>query len=228
MWSISRAISFASQFANKGLQAANNFKNKIISGLQSIPSRVAGIGRQIVQGLWNGIKGAGSWLRGQISNFANSVISGFKSSFKINSPSKVMRDEVGKFLPKGIDVGIKLGSKDTLKAVKDFSNQIIETAKLGDITQAMSINTGDVSTQNIIQSDNTVAAIDELRRTVQQQNTEFDYNKLKDCFVSGARNIDSTILMDKEVVGRKVATPVKTHNDTTTMRLNRLEGITQW
>lgn len=225
---ISRAISFASQFASKGLQAANNFKNRIISGLKSIPSRVTSIGRQIVQGLWNGIKGAGSWLSGQISSFANSIISGFKSSFKIHSPSQVMRDEVGKYLPKGIDVGIKLGSKDTLKAVKDFSNQIIETAKLGDITQAMSINTGDVSTQNIVQSDNTVAAIDELRRTVQQQNTEFDYNKLKDCFVSGARNIDSTILMDKEVVGRKVAEPVKTHNDTTTMRLNRLEGITQW
>lgn len=225
---VSRAISFASQFASKGLQAANNFKNKIISGLQSIPSRVAGIGRQIVQGLWNGIKGAGGWLRSQISSFASSVVSGFKSAFKIHSPSQIMRDEVGKYLPKGIDVGIKLGSKDTLKAVKDFSNQIIETAKLGDITQAMSINTGDVSTQNIVQSDNTVAAIDELRRTVQQQNTEFDYNKLKDCFVSGARNIDSTILMDKEVVGRKVAEPVKTHNDTTTMRLNRLEGITQW
>ena len=67
-----------------------------------------------------------------------------------------------------------------------------------------------------------------MERTIAQQKTEFDYNKLKDCFVSGASNIDSTILMDKEVVGKKVAAPVKTHNDTTTMRLNRLEGITQW
>ena len=89
---ISRAISFASQFASKGLQAANNFKNRILNGLKSIPSRVVGIGRQIVQGLWNGIKGAGSWLSGQISSFANSIISGFKSSFKIHSPSQVIDD----------------------------------------------------------------------------------------------------------------------------------------
>lgn len=225
---ISRAINFASQFASKGMQAANNFKNRILSGLRSIPSQVLGIGRQIVQGLWNGIKGAGGWLRSQISSFASSVVAGFKSSFKIHSPSGVMRDEVGKYLPKGIDVGIKLGSKDTLKAVRDFSNQIIETAKLGNISQALSVNTGDVSTQNIVQNDSTVAAIQGLERTIAQQKTEFDYNKLKDCFVSGASNIDSTILMDKEVVGKKVAAPVKTHNDTTTMRLNRLEGITQW
>lgn len=222
---ISRAIAFASQFASKGMQAANNFKNRILSGLRSIPSQVAGIGRQIVQGLWNGIKGAGGWLRSQISSFASSVISGFKSVFKIHSPSRVMRDEVGKYLPQGIDVGIKLGSKDTLKAVRDFSNQIIETAKLGDITQAMSINTGDVSTQNIVQTDNTVAAIDELRRTIAQQKTEIDYNKLKDCFVSGASNIDSTILMDKEVVGQKVAEPVRTTNELVKARLDRLEGI---
>ena len=225
---ISKAISFTSQFASKGMQAANNFKNRILSGLRSIPSQVAGIGRQIVQGLWNGIKGAGSWLRGQISSFASSVVAGFKSSFKINSPSKVMEDEVGRYLPQGIDIGIKLGSKDTLKAVRDFSNQIIETAKLGNISQAMSVNTGDVSTQNIVQNDSTVAAIQSLERTIAQQKTEIDYNKIKDCFVSGASNIDSTILMDKEVVGKKVAAPVKTHNDTTTMRLNRLEGITQW
>lgn len=222
---ISRAIAFASQFASKGMQAANSFKNRILSGLRSIPSQVAGIGRQIVQGLWNGIKGAGGWLRSQISSFASSVISGFKSVFKIHSPSRVMRDEVGKYLPQGIDVGIKLGSKDTLKAVRDFSNQIIETAKLGDITQAMSINTGDVSTQNIVQTDNTVAAIDELRRTIAQQKTEIDYNKLKDCFVSGASNIDSTILMDKEVVGQKVAEPVRTTNELVKARLDRLEGI---
>ena len=225
---ISRVISFASQFAQKGAQAANNFKNRILNGLKSIPSQVVNIGRQIVQGLWNGIKGAGDWLRGQISSFASSIISGFKSSFKINSPSKVMEDEVGRYLPQGIDVGIKVGSKDTLKAVKDFSNQIIETAKLANINQALSVNTGDVSTQNIVRNDSTVSAIEELRRTVEQQNKDFDYNKLKDCFVSGASNIDSTILMDKEVVGKKVATPVKTHNDRTTMRLNRLEGITQW
>ena len=222
---ISRAINFASQFASKGMQAANNFKNRILSGLRSIPSQVAGIGRQIVQGLWNGIKGAGGWLRSQISSFASSVVSGFKASFKIHSPSRVMRDEVGKYLPQGIDVGIKLGSKDTLKAVRDFSNQIIETAKLGNISQALSVNTGDVSTQNIVQNDSTVAAIDELRRTIAQQKTEIDYNKLKDCFVSGASNIDSTILMDKEVVGRKVAEPVRTTNELVKARLARLEGV---
>ena len=222
---VQKAIAFAQQFAAKGQKAAIDFKNKIINGIRSLPSKVGNIGRQIVRGLWNGISGMGSWLRGKISGWASSIIKGFQAGFNIHSPSKRMADEVGKFLPQGLVMGVKLTTDSALKSIREFSNKVIEAAQLGDISTAMSIDTGDVSTQTIVQNNSLVSAIDDLRKTIKQQNNDFDYNKLRDCFMEGANNIDSTVYMDKDIVGKKVATPVKTENELVDNRLNRLEGV---
>lgn len=222
---VQKAIAFAQQFAAKGQKAAIDFKNKIINGIRSLPSKMGNIGRQIVRGLWNGISGMGSWLRGKISGWASSIIKGFQAGFNIHSPSKRMADEVGKFLPQGLVMGVKLTTDSALKSIREFSNKVIEAAQLGDISTAMSIDTGDVSTQTIVQNNSLVSAIDDLRKTIKQQNNDFDYNKLRDCFMEGANNIDSTVYMDKDIVGKKVATPVKTKNELVDNRLNRLEGV---
>ena len=103
---IQKAINFATQFSQRGKKAADDFKNKLVNGLKSIPSKMANIGRDIVKGIWSGITGAGGWLQNKISSFANGVVKGFQSSFKINSPSKVMRDIIGKGIVEGIGVGI--------------------------------------------------------------------------------------------------------------------------
>ena len=222
---INRAASFAQQFAQKGRQAAQQMANNVINGIRSLPSRVSNIGRQIVQGLWNGISGMGSWLREKISGWASSIIKGFQAGFNIHSPSKRMADEVGKFLPQGLVMGVKLTTDSALKSIREFSNKVIEAAQLGDISTAMSVDTGDVSTQTIVQNNSLASAIDDLRKTIKQQNNDFDYNKLRDCFMEGANNIDSTVYMDKDIVGKKVATPVKTENELVDNRLNRLEGV---
>ena len=84
---ISKASTFVSQFGQKATQAARSFTTNIVNGVRGIPNQMLSIGRSIVQGIWNGISGMGSWLRGQISSFASSVVAGFKAGFKINSPS---------------------------------------------------------------------------------------------------------------------------------------------
>ena len=222
---VQKAIAFAQQFAAKGQKAAIDFKNKIINGIKSLPSKMGSIGRQIVQGLWNGISGMGAWLRGKISGWASSIIKGFQAGFNIHSPSKRMAEEVGKFLPTGLVVGIKMTTSQALKDIRKFSDQVMQAAQLGDISTSMSVDTGDVNTQTIVQNNSLASAIDDLRKTIKQQSHDFDYNKLRDCFIDGANNIDSTVYMDKDIVGKKVATPVKTENELVDNRLNRLEGI---
>ena len=85
------------------------------------------IGRDIVKGIWNGIKGAGSWLKTQISSFASGVVEGFKSSFKINSPSRIMRDLIGVNLIKGIGVGMENEENSLLKTAKSMVASLIST-----------------------------------------------------------------------------------------------------
>lgn len=222
---IQRAVTFAQQFAAKGQKAATDFKNKIVNGVKSIPGKMKSIGKQIVQGLWNGITGMGSWLKRKISGWANTVIQGFKAGFNIHSPSKRVAEEVGKFLPPGLVVGVKMTADQALKDIRKFADQVMQAAQLGDFANSYQIDTGNLSTTNITNQKGTIAAINDLKRVVQQQNREPDYNKLKDCFVEGAKNIDGTIVMDNTVVGKKVAEPVRSTNKLVLERLNRLEGI---
>lgn len=105
---ISKAIQFATQFAQKGMQAAQKFSTNIINGLKSLPGRVVSIGRNIVQGLWNGISGAAGWLYSKVASFATGILDGMKSALGIHSPSRVMRDIVGKNIVLGIGTGFDL------------------------------------------------------------------------------------------------------------------------
>jgi phage-related protein len=164
---ISKAISFASQFGAQGQKAANDFKNKIINGVNSIPGKMASIGKQIVQGIWRGISGAGSWLRTQISNFASGVVKGFKAGFKINSPSKIMRDIIGVGIVEGIGVGIDQEENSLLGKAKNLANSVVGvmnnnattmdligtakglTGNIGAVTQTTQNNTSNAININI-------------------------------------------------------------------------------
>lgn len=102
---ISNLASWAGNMASKGAEGARNMFNAVVNGLASLPSRVISIGSDIVMGLWNGINNMVGWIGGKIRSFGNSVLSGLKSFFGIASPSKLMRDKVGKYIAQGIGEG---------------------------------------------------------------------------------------------------------------------------
>lgn len=104
----------------------------LISGLiQAIPSLVAAIpqivtaifntfkainwgelGKNIIDGVITGVKNAASSMIEVFKDLASSALDAVKEFFGIASPSKVMRDEVGKMLPAGMAVGVEEGMDD--------------------------------------------------------------------------------------------------------------------
>lgn len=91
-------------------------------------------GRRLVEGIWNGISGAAGWLWNKLSGWAGKVVDKVKGLFGINSPSKVMADEVGKFLPSGVGVGITKNEEAAIKPITNMSDKIVaEAAKLNTI-----------------------------------------------------------------------------------------------
>lgn len=62
-------------------------------------------------------------------NIAKSALNAIKSFFGINSPSRVMRDEVGKFLPQGVAVGVKQNLNPISEAMHDMAD--LTTDSLG-------------------------------------------------------------------------------------------------
>jgi tape measure domain-containing protein len=102
---ISNLGSWAGNMASKGAEGARNMFNAVVNGLTSLPSRVLSIGGDIVRGIWNGISGAAGWLAGKVKSFASGILDGMKDALGIHSPSRLFRDQVGKYIAQGIGEG---------------------------------------------------------------------------------------------------------------------------
>lgn len=64
------------------------------------------IGKDILTGIGEGIKSAVSGLVESAKTAAGALVDGVKGMFKIGSPSKLMADEIGQWIPAGIAMGI--------------------------------------------------------------------------------------------------------------------------
>lgn len=102
---ISNLGSWAGQMASKGAEGARNMFNAVVNGLASLPSSVLSIGSDVVHGIWNGISGAAGWLAGKVKSFASGILDGMKDALGIHSPSRLFRDQVGKYIAQGIGEG---------------------------------------------------------------------------------------------------------------------------
>lgn len=67
---------------------------------------VTSIGTNIVKGIANGIKGAWGAVTSAIGALTDMIPKKIRSLLGIHSPSRVMRDMVGKYIPQGIAVGM--------------------------------------------------------------------------------------------------------------------------
>lgn len=97
---------WANNLITKGRLAATKFNEVVHQTLSLLPPKVVEIGTQLVEGLWNGIENKTEWLKSQIQTFCETALDAIKAFFKIESPSKVMRDEVGAMLTEGMAQGI--------------------------------------------------------------------------------------------------------------------------
>lgn len=112
---LTNVAQWAVQLGKKGTEAAKALLNNVVNGLMQLPGKLLDIGRKAVEGLWNGIKAAAGWLQDQIGSFVSGIVDGFTSAFKIGSPSRIMRDKVGRWITPGIAEGIT-GSMGCLKS----------------------------------------------------------------------------------------------------------------
>lgn len=79
---------------------------RIVGWIGDLSGLLVDVGGDVIRGLWSGIEGAVGGLLDGIGDIAGSVLDGFKSAFGIGSPSRLMADQVGRWIPPGIAAGI--------------------------------------------------------------------------------------------------------------------------
>lgn len=120
---------------------------EIVSGIKSIGSSVAStmkefaqkgveqiksihwkeLGTNMIKGIIDGIKSMGSSLIGALKDIVTKGLDAAKSALGIKSPSRVMRDQVGKQISLGIAAGIEQNTKAIENAMDDATDIVSGT-----------------------------------------------------------------------------------------------------
>ena len=99
---------------SNGIQSVSNtvgrIKSTVLGAVSGAGRWLYDTGRQVIQGLINGIGGAFKWVKDTIGNLGKNLIGWAKGVLGIHSPSRIFRDEVGKWIPAGIAQGIDKAS----------------------------------------------------------------------------------------------------------------------
>ena len=116
--------------ASSAKMAALKVASAVESAILKLPQKMLSIGKNIVKGLWNGISNMTGWIADKVMGFANSVLGGIKKALGIHSPSRVMRDEVGKMMALGMGIGFEknIPVDDMQKSLSDPLKKIKRTA----------------------------------------------------------------------------------------------------
>ena len=132
-------------------------------------------GKNLVQGLSNGMNGL-SWLATRTAtNIASNVLASMKRELQEQSPSKATK-EMGKFLDEGLSLGIEDGEKDTLKAVNEFSNNVID-----ELNSSMDINK---EIEDMYK---------EMNKTIQMENAKLNFNVMSNDTYNKSMQLPATI-----------------------------------
>ena len=127
------------------VSGARNVVSSIVGALRQAPSMVLDVGTNIVRGLWEGLQNSVGWLREKVRGWVHGIMQDIKGFFGIHSPSRLMRDEVGKYLAEGIGVGFEdeMGnvSKQMIDAMPS-SDAFAQSYDLGTVSAAQSASPG--------------------------------------------------------------------------------------
>ena len=124
--------------------------NNIKSGFNNSLSTFKSIGSNIVGGIKSGIQSAKNGLTSTVNSIGSTISNGLKNFFGIHSPSRLMRNEIGKFIPLGIAEGIDDETKSIYESISDIKDGILNEAQMRfDISSFVNYEdiTGSISAQ---------------------------------------------------------------------------------
>jgi len=129
----SKVWEFAKNMATNFINTISNLKNNVVNKFSEIKDGIIDkvksidlkdIGKNIIQGLINGIGSMASAVVDKVKSIGKSISNGFKNALGIHSPSKVMAD-IAKWIPAGIGVGIEKNEKAAIKSLQGLTDNLV-------------------------------------------------------------------------------------------------------
>lgn len=181
--------------ATAAKNAFSKFKAKITGS--EVATELKNIGKYIIDGIVGGIKNSLSNIANIAGKIKDTLLSKLKGLFKIASPSKLMKEEVGAYIGEGIAVGIEESGQMAVDAAETVANGIIdafagtETAveyarrtaqKVGDVLES-ELTKQNAALQEMQKQADAQQAAEELadhKKQLAEKNAELNKAKKKD------------------------------------------------
>ena len=153
---VSKVRDWGSNLWNTGINAAKQLVDSVVQKAKELPGKMVDIGINLIKGLWEGIGSVKDWILDKISGFCDGIVDGMLDFFGIHSPSRLLRDLVGKMLPPGIAVGFEMAmpksTKDILKEVDGMNAELQKqvNASVNDIGVPLETNAKITQQQSVV------------------------------------------------------------------------------
>lgn len=151
---------------------------EILAGFGTLVTSLGEVGKNMLEGLWNGIKDKASWLKDKIFGFLGDIKDWFtgKDGFDTHSPSK-WSEGVFKNVMDGAAIGTDKGAKGLYKAFGSVVDQIKgDMGSLDGLDTDFNVNTRFVGRDQVSAPSNAVSKIVNFYvRTTSLSPSEIDY-----------------------------------------------------
>ena len=140
------------QFLQKGIELIGKVASGIVQAIPNVISAMKSaaqgafnafkeinwleLGANVISGIVSGITGAAGSLFGSLKDLASQALNAAKDALKVGSPSRLFRDEVGRWIPRGISVGIEDTVPEVEATLSSAARRLVDAANVSGFTPA--------------------------------------------------------------------------------------------
>lgn len=106
-----------------------NLSEEILGKFDGVDSEFGGVGSNIISGIKFGLNMNEGSVLTTARRIANSIKTTMQSALKIKSPSRVMKYDVGRWVPEGVAEGIRENAKSVYKEIDNLSDNMVKVSR---------------------------------------------------------------------------------------------------
>ena len=197
--------------ATAAKNAFSKFKSKITGS--EVATELKSIGKYIIDGIVGGIKNSLSKIANIAGKIKDTLLSKLKGLFKIASPSKLMKEEVGAYIGEGIAVGIEESGQMAVDAAETVANGIIDAFARTETAVAYARRTaqkvGDVLERELTKQN---AALQEMQKQADAQQAAEELADHKKQLAEKNAELNKAKKKDRQKILKEIAEIEETWN----------------
>lgn len=124
-----KVLDWGSDLKSNAESAAKDLVDGVLDTVKSLPEDMIQLGKDIADGLANGIKKGIEWVKSAARSIASKAKEAAQSELDSHSPSRVFEREVGSTIPSGTAVGVRKGMPAAISSMRKDMQSMVSALK---------------------------------------------------------------------------------------------------